>query len=589
MEQNWSCFILVHIGLFLLFSTYSHKDSLIIAFILFSNAPLCSLATSTYQYNSTIGGARMPRADKGMNVGLNPNDGTILLFGGKDNPGQFVQFDPLTNTFTDMGSTYFTTDCYARAQTYAQIENTLWMISDRSDFIKVNVQTYDVEYPSISIPLTVERLACLASLDTYLFVVGGWDGSVARTSLQIYNTMSGVWINGTPSLQTKRDTLACAVVNEHLYAIAGWYESNSYLDTIEVLNVGGDLQSTSVQWRYMNDTFTNPSDGLRAVQRDDHIIVIGGYDAYGKVESADVYIIDTVAQTISICGTLEVGLSHGASIIYGNTLYIFGGSEEGGETEFSDRHQYITLPPTAAPTLSPTTASQSPSSNPFFIPRNSPTNYPTVAPSSNPTLSPTSDPTLPPSIHPTLVPTASPSNTHIITAMPSISMDATGSTNENESPIDIELMMVVAVGILIFIIAILLLLLGYCRHIERRKRVQKNKTMVQKGLQQSVKMMNNNVPSDVIEEDERMDNEEDSIDSLYVNKDGNQEQATKGGVAKEVQWMKGFGEQKTDKGSEEIGGQREKEVEMGYTNEGPNDIENEGPHHVEKTKRIDIT
>eukprot|EP01083_Nonionella_stella_P185422 676003_1 len=523
MEQNWSCFILVHIGLFLLFSTYSHKDSLIIAFILFSNAPLCSLATSTYQYNSTIGGARMPRADKGMNVGLNPNDGTILLFGGKDNPGQFVQFDPLTNTFTDMGSTYFTTDCYARAQTYAQIENTLWMISDRSDFIKVNVQTYDVEYPSISIPLTVERLACLASLDTYLFVVGGWDGSVARTSLQIYNTMSGVWINGTPSLQTKRDTLACAVVNEHLYAIAGWYESNSYLDTIEVLNVGGDLQS--IGWRYMNDTLTNPSGGFRAVQRDDNIIVIGGYD--GNV-LPNVYIIDTVAETVSICGILEVGLARVASIIYQNTLYIFGGDEQDGKT---DIYQYITLPlrnisrspttasqspssnpsftpsnsptiyPTVAPTLSPTTASQSPSSHPS----SNPTIYPTVAPTSNPTLSPTSDPTLPPSIHPTLVPTASPSDTTPFGDVTGV----TGSTKENESPIDIELLMVVAVGILIFIIAILLLLLGYCRHIERRKRVQKNTKMVQKVFQKSAKMMNNTVPSDVIEEDGRMDNEED--------------------------------------------------------------------------------
>eukprot|EP01083_Nonionella_stella_P300450 1025794_1 len=73
------CFILIHIALFLSFSTYSRKESWIIAFVLFSNPPLGSLATSTYQYNSTIGGARMPRADNGMSLGLNPHDGTILL------------------------------------------------------------------------------------------------------------------------------------------------------------------------------------------------------------------------------------------------------------------------------------------------------------------------------------------------------------------------------------------------------------------------------------------------------------------------------------------------------------------------------
>eukprot|EP01083_Nonionella_stella_P130368 395636_1 len=204
---------------------------------------------------------------------------------------------------------------------------------------------------------------------------------------------------------------------------------------------------------------------------------------------------------------------------------------------------------TATPTSNPTNPTAGPTMQPTILPTNNPTIDPTSDPSNGPSSGPTIDPTRPsvdPTRDPTIYPTFYPSN--IPTFIPSSGdavatnatyriwssnytavkdtndRDPTQPAKDNEPSTDI-LLVVLIVVVLILIGAIGLV--GCYFDIERRKRVQDNQTMVQKEVQQgAAEVNNNNVPSDIIEEDERMDNEEDSIDSLYINKDDNQEQTT---------------------------------------------------------------
>eukprot|EP01083_Nonionella_stella_P308230 1086590_1 len=119
----------------------------------------------------------------------------------------------------------------------------------------------------------------------------------------------------------------------------------------------------------------------------------------------------------------------------------------------------------------------------------------TATPTNNPTSDPTSDPSNGPTID--------------VTVKGTNDKDPTQPAKENEPSTDI-LLVVLIVVVLILIGAIGLV--GCYFDIERRKRVQDNQTMVQKEVQQgAAEVNNNNVPSDIIEEDERMDNEEDSI------------------------------------------------------------------------------
>eukprot|EP01083_Nonionella_stella_P221986 792542_1 len=182
------------------------------------------------------------------------------------------------------------------------------------------------------------------------------------------------------------------------------------------------------------------------------------------------------------------------------------------------------------------------SSNPTTYPTSNPTSSPTSPYPSNPTIFPTS--TSLPSVHPTQptrTPTSSPSD--VQTPFPSVSSttpptvnpivlttekeetndsDSTKPFKDNEPSNDF----VVTAVILILIGAMALVGCGFC--IWRRKRVQNNQKMVQKEMQQGAAMVNNNnISSKIIDEDERMENVEDSIDSLYVNKHGNHETTTR--------------------------------------------------------------
>eukprot|EP01083_Nonionella_stella_P130371 395645_1 len=157
----------------------------------------------------------------------------------------------------------------------------------------------------------------------------------------------------------------------------------------------------------------------------------------------------------------------------------------------------------------------------------------TATPTNNPTSDPTADPTIQPTIvptnNPTIDPTSDPSNgpTIDVTVKGTNDKDPTQPAKENEPSTDI--LLVVLIVVILILIGALVLVGCYFFYVykKRHKRGQNDQTMVQNEVQQgAAEVNNNNVSSDITEEDERMDNEEDSIDSLYINKGDNQEQTT---------------------------------------------------------------
>jgi len=141
--------------------------------------------------------------------------------------------------------------------------------------------------------------------------------------------------------------------------------------------------------------------------------------------------VDTLARTCESVGSLAVNTSWAASIIVHNTLYIFGGWNDGGTM---DTYQYITLPtkdPTLAPTGNPTnypsislidprtpsSATESPTNYPSLRSTENPTNNPTLLPSmaatNNPTVSTINFPTNNPVQSVSNEPTSSPLNVQV--------------------------------------------------------------------------------------------------------------------------------------------------------------------------------
>eukprot|EP01083_Nonionella_stella_P161822 530486_1 len=166
---------------------------------------------------------------------------------------------------------------------------------------------------------------------------------------------------------------------------------------------------------------------------------------------------------------------------------------------------------------------------------------------------------------PTVLQTAAP--TMIITVSYA---KETEQPKENKSSLDIILVGFVAV---IVIVIGTIVLIFYCFHIGRRKVAQRNQNIAQKELQQGAKVMDNNI----IDKDERMDNEDDLSDSLYDNKQTDKT-TTGSGQARRPMTSLFVAKQGTDAGSDvldevegvhNIGMERTVEGPSGYNGDIP--------------------
>eukprot|EP01083_Nonionella_stella_P002936 8377_1 len=157
----------------------------------------------------TIGDTELPRHITGGAIGYDNKTNSILLFGGYNDPQQFIRFK--NNQFIDEGQTYLSSSQRIDfpGQLYTQINNMLWTTSSYGDYLyAINTHTYSADVPSITIPTSPSYKGCLASYMHYIFVVGGGDIPILDF-VQIYDTLDDIWITNTPNMNQVRKSLSC--------------------------------------------------------------------------------------------------------------------------------------------------------------------------------------------------------------------------------------------------------------------------------------------------------------------------------------------------------------------------------------------
>eukprot|EP01083_Nonionella_stella_P182774 658513_1 len=365
------------------------------------------------------GAATLPDEYDESVIGYDSSTNSILIIGGHSMddgmPRSLVKFR--NDQFFDYDQYYLTPNQNTRgwSQHYTQLGNDLWFISNEGEiFTKVNTQTYAKETPPTSFPTKIFEGACLASIDDYLFVIGGNTedfGGGQTNMVQIYRISGNQWLTNAPPMTTNRYTLSCIVYQNKLYAIGG--RNVAYLATIETLDISNMNAISSVTWDdNWAQSLTSPRKATRAVIYGTDIYVIGGRNNEDEEPLAEINIIDTFTGYVTQGDVLNYPISHAASIIIGNTLYVFGGYIGGNTYVHADTYQYSTLgtlnQTSSMPTMAP---SKIPTIQPSAVPTNIPSRGPTLRPSDTPTNIPSFGPTLPPSNIPSNIPTFQPSET----------------------------------------------------------------------------------------------------------------------------------------------------------------------------------
>eukprot|EP01083_Nonionella_stella_P303461 1050642_1 len=475
--------------------------------------------------------------DFGMAIGAY-ND-TIFLLGGYDNARQkqLTQYKVSTQTLTAFGLNTFERNLYGSVQYWTQQDHILYMVDPST---RNSLNTYDmidkqltVHWMGITFNNYVGTRSCLSSTPDHLYVSGGlskYSPYYLLNHLQIVSLSTYEWISSPPSMSTNRSVHACIVHNSYLWVIGGNGHS-SVLASIERIEI---TDITNNEWHFVSDLSLGLT-GHGVVAWNDVLYVLGGssykIDYFGNAVKL-VHSIDATTGAVTLSPhRLPYACVWTSPIIYDNILYVFGS----GMGSNRDRWAYYPLAPTPQPTPHPTAdpSTQSPTVDPSTHPI---TRTPTADPSTHPTEEPTDNPlTQTPTVDPSTDPTEEPSFNPIIAAAEStdeprfIDSQTTNTetptekehasdrqSKENESSTDILLVVIlIAIGAIV--------LVGCCFYMEHRKHVQNNQKMVQKEVQQDAAVVNN---KNIIDEDERMENVEDSIDSLYVNKHANQETTT---------------------------------------------------------------
>eukprot|EP01083_Nonionella_stella_P289399 984770_1 len=380
--------------------------SLLSVAIVLSIKFLCP-AVSSYAYDDWITStATFPRGDEEMAIAYNNITNTTWILGGSYNRYQLVSFDIAAGTAVDHGATNLTYQIRGTSQFYAQTNNILWMIEyGGRSFIQFNVDTLEIKYNyrNITFPIDVENYGCLTADSHYLYIVGGSHtvnnngviNSESRNDVQMFSLLTEAWLDNVPSMNSRRRSHTCHILNDWLYAIAGQQAtlSGSSPSTTSVERLSIPIANISnlpnQRWRSYSTLLPNRRYAFRSVVYESDIVVIGGCCS----DRLTVYVIDTTIDPLSArsAGTLDISITQSASIVIYPFIYSFGGDNADINT-----YQYTfgtTFNPTTDPTAIPT---NNPTSNPTTLPTRYPTTNPTTAsdaPSGHPTTGPSSAPT----------------------------------------------------------------------------------------------------------------------------------------------------------------------------------------------------
>eukprot|EP01084_Bolivina_argentea_P081061 146805_1 len=278
-------------------------------------------------YNGWVyGSGSLPRQSDGMAVGYDADSNKIWLLGGNvqkaQNQTQLISFQIKNNAFVDHGLYYFNKNIDSGINDYyTQLNDYLYMISGGTSIQRFNVKTMVFDIVSTTIPKAT-CCACLTSLDVnggYLFVFG------QSKVMQIYDISRNLWLLSVPAMNSDRHGYSTCVVHKdtsQLYMIGS--------HNVEVLNIS-DLANILIEpWQSFGSI--GGSYGIvwmRSIIYGNDILTIGGawyHDSEYWKYITDIYVIDTLTNTLTINGNTNRGLSSVSAIVVNSRAYMFGGS-----------------------------------------------------------------------------------------------------------------------------------------------------------------------------------------------------------------------------------------------------------------------
>eukprot|EP01083_Nonionella_stella_P198841 729722_1 len=234
------------------------------------------------------GNESLPRASDEMAVG--EYNGTIFLIGGHGNSQggdgkrrQLTQFDIDTQNVTDLGGTFFPVAISGPGQFWTQQAHIIYLIEETTPTLNIFnaiTKAFTTDWQGITLPIHLitaqpYRPACLASSETFLYVLGGNNGSSIK-SVQMLSLSTYLWTSNTPPMQVARYSHACLVHKNYLWVFGGESGDSDGTSTKHAVNERIQVtQITDNTWQFI-DSFSVGLTAIRAVSWNDVIYIIGG-------------------------------------------------------------------------------------------------------------------------------------------------------------------------------------------------------------------------------------------------------------------------------------------------------------------------
>uniref|UniRef100_A0A1J3IIT5 Kelch-like protein 5 n=2 Tax=Noccaea caerulescens TaxID=107243 RepID=A0A1J3IIT5_NOCCA len=174
---------------------------------------------------------------------------------------------------------------------------------------------------SLCPPLT-ERKGSLggASLDGKIFAIGGGNGIVSFSDVEMLDPDIGKWIR-TRSMEQKRFAVASSEHNGSIYAVGG-FDENEYLNTAERF----DPREHS----WMRIASMKSRRGCHSlVVLNEKLYAIGGYDGSAMVSSVEIY--DPRTGTWTAGEPMKELRGYSAAAVVKDSIYVIGGYKGEGE------------------------------------------------------------------------------------------------------------------------------------------------------------------------------------------------------------------------------------------------------------------
>ena len=290
--------------------------------------------------------------------------------GGDQSKRQVVEYDPSSDTYTDVSENYntITDDIRHSSQGYAQSPDTPYQlyVASESTSNKPQIALFDMrsnDYTVISsIPYSgsiSKGALCLVHTGTHIVVSGVNvvdSGNDYRTTVYTLRLSDSIWDNFIPDMDVFRAS-SCAFANNAVFTIGGFHGKYSPWPHFIVTCVSsiGKFELGSSNWLNIGElTEGSGGAGTRAVVYGDEVWVIGGwhYDesiAWPNGQSVvdTVHVINAVTNSIELMPQrLPFGFRYSSCAVAIGSIWCVGGNLPG--SVYFDEIIKITIP-----TLSP--------------------------------------------------------------------------------------------------------------------------------------------------------------------------------------------------------------------------------------------